>query len=283
MRFGLYLPNYGEFSDVRALGDLADEAEVGGWHGVFLFDTIQPFEPDSYFPVVDPWLALMAIALATERIRFGTLVTALARRRPANVARETVTLDQASRGRLVLGVGLGYGPAGDPELAGLGEDSDPIVKAAKLDEGLEILTGLWSGAPFSYASRYNRVQETSFLPTPFQTPRIPIWVGGFWPHLRPMRRAAHYDGVFPLDLDWQGSGFLSPEEAHAVKSFVDKHRTGHDPFDVVFSPGYPDNRPVATPDVLAAYAEAGVTWWLENATSLDHTRERAWEGPPAIR
>ena len=190
VRFGLYVANYGEFSDVRALGELAREAEVGGWDGIFLFDSIQPSEPGSYEPVADPWLALMAIALATERIRFGTLVTPLARRRPPKLDRETVTLDQASRGRLLLGVGLGYGPSADPEFAGLGEDSDPVVRAAKLDEGLEVLTGLWSGKPFSHAGQYYQVQETTFLPTPVQTPRIPIWVGGFWPNRRPMRRAA---------------------------------------------------------------------------------------------
>ena len=281
MRFALYVANYGEFSDVRALGELAREAEVGGWDGIFLFDSIQPSELGSDELVADPWLALMAIALATERIRFGTLVTALARRRPPKLARETVTLDQASRGRLVLGVGLGYGPSADPEFAGLGEDPDPIVRAAKLDEGLEVLTGLWSGKPFSHAGQYYQVQETTFLPSPVQTPRIPIWVGGFWPNRRPMRRAARYDGVFPLHLDWADGAFLSPEDMKAVKSFVAERRTGNEPFDVVFSASYPDNEPSPTSDVLAAYAEAGVTWWLENATSLEQARTRAWEGPPA--
>jgi alkanesulfonate monooxygenase SsuD/methylene tetrahydromethanopterin reductase-like flavin-dependent oxidoreductase (luciferase family) len=104
---------------------LAREAEFGGWDGIFLFDAVSPFEPGSYLPLVDPWLALIAIALATERIRFGALVTAVARRRPAQLARQTVTLDRASGGRLVVGVGLGYGPAADPEFAGLGEESDP--------------------------------------------------------------------------------------------------------------------------------------------------------------
>ena len=155
MRFGLYLPNCGEFSDVRAVGELAREAEFGGWDGIFLLDAVSPFEPGSYLPMVDPRLALMAIALATERIRFGALVTSVARRRPAQLARQTVTLDRASGGRLVVGVGLGYGPAADPEFAGLGEESDPIVRAAKLDEGLEVLTGLVAWRGFSYAGQYN--------------------------------------------------------------------------------------------------------------------------------
>ncbi len=282
VRFGLYLANYGEFSDVRALGDLAREAEVGGWDGIFLFDTIQPFEPGTYEPLADPFLALLAIALATERIRFGTLVTPLARRRPAKVARETVTLDRASRGRLVLGVGLGYGPSADPEFTDLGEDPDPVVRAAKLDEGLQVLTGLWSGEPFAHTGPYYQVRETTFLPRPVQTPRIPIWVGGLWPHRRPMRRAARYDGVFPLHLDWAAGGLLSPAEINAVRSYIVERRADNAPFDVVFSPSYPDNRPSPTPDWLAAYAEAGVTWWLENVTSLDQAKARAWEGPLAV-
>ena len=115
------LPNCGEFSDVRAVGELACEAEFGGWGGIFLFDAVSPFEPGSCLPLVDPWPALMAIGLATERVRFGVLVTAVARRRPAQLARQSVTLDRASGGRLVVGVGLGYGPAADPEFTGLGE------------------------------------------------------------------------------------------------------------------------------------------------------------------
>ena len=282
VKFGLYVANYGDFSNVRALGGLAREAEVGGWDGIFLFDSIQPSEAGSYEPVADPWLALMAIALATERIRFGTLVTALARRRPAKLARETVTLDQASGGRLVLGVGLGYGPSAGPEFAGFGEDPDPVVRAAKLDEGLEVLIGLWSGKPFSHTGRYYQVQETTFLPSPVQTPRIPIWVAGFWPNRRPLRRAARYDGVFPLHLDWAGGSFLSPEEIRSIRSYVAERRAGNEPFDVVFSAGYPDNQPSPTAAALAAYAEAGVTWWLENATSLEQARARAWEGPTAV-
>jgi alkanesulfonate monooxygenase SsuD/methylene tetrahydromethanopterin reductase-like flavin-dependent oxidoreductase (luciferase family) len=283
MKFGLVMNTAGEFSDVRALTKLARDAEAGGWDGFFLFDSIQPFAPDSYLPLADPWLALMAVALSTERIRFGTMVTALARRRAPKVARDTVTLDRTSRGRLVFGVGLGYGPASDPEFTALGEDSDPRVRGAKLDENLEVLTGLWSGEPFAYSGRYCTVQETVFLPKPVQSPRIPIWVGGLWPNHRPMLRAARYDGVFPIHREWGNGGFLSPEDIHAVKSFVGEHRASDDPFEVIFSPSYPDNLPAATPETITAYADSGVTWWLENVISMDGGVRRAREGPMTNR
>ncbi len=107
---------------------------------------------------------------------------------------------------MVFGVGVGYGNATDSEFAGLGEETDPKVRAAWLDEGLEVLTGLWSGQPFAYSGRFNEIRETVFLPTPVQRPRIPIWVGGFWPNQPPMRRAARFDSVFPLHRDWAEGG-----------------------------------------------------------------------------
>jgi alkanesulfonate monooxygenase SsuD/methylene tetrahydromethanopterin reductase-like flavin-dependent oxidoreductase (luciferase family) len=283
VKFGLLMSATGEFSNVRLLGDVARDAETGGWDGIFLFDLIQPFAPGTYQPLADPWLALMAIALATKNLRIGTLVTAVARRRPAKLARETATIDRASDGRFVLGVGLGYGPVADPEFVGLGESSDPRVRAAKLDEGLEVLTGLWSGKPYSHAGDHFQVHETVFLPTPVQTPRIPIWVGGEWPNHRPMRRAARFDGVFPVHKEWARGAYLLPEDIRAVKTYIAEQRDNDEPFDVVFSPSYPDNQPLATPDALWAYAESGATWWLENLTVFDRARKRAREGPPTLK
>src|SRR5262249_15676842 len=154
-----------------------------GWDGFFLYDQIASEGPKR---LIDPLVALTAIALNTERIRFGPLVTPLARRRPWKVAREAATLAHLSHGRVVLGVGLG---ADRHEFDDLGETEDPKTRAAMLDESLDVLTGLWSGAPFSYSGQHYRLREALFLPPPVQTPRIPIWVGGIWPTRAPFRRA----------------------------------------------------------------------------------------------
>ncbi len=141
MKFGLLLPNFGDHSHPRKLAELANVAEDAGWDGFFIFDHILPSVPGT--PVVDPWIAMSAIAMVTNRIRLGTMVTPLPRRRPWKLARETASLDALSDGRLVLGLGLGGPP--DREFETFGEESDDKIRAAQLDEGLEVLTGLWKG------------------------------------------------------------------------------------------------------------------------------------------
>ena len=168
MKFSFNIQNFAPFDDVHRVVELAKEAEAGGWDGFFLWDHIHWDGP----PMLDPWVTLAAIAMATERIRFGALVTPLARRRPWTLARETVTLDHLSRGRLIVGAGLGF-PV-DVEFERLGEETDDRVRAQKLDEGLDILTGLWSGEPFSYQGEHYQLDNVTFLPRPVQQPRIPI-------------------------------------------------------------------------------------------------------------
>ena len=172
MRFGISVPNIGDLGTLIELGVEADRAD---WDGYFVWDHMR-FHEGFPVPVFDPWVALGAIAARTERVRIGTLVTPVARRRPWKLARETVTLDHLSGGRAILGVGLGYPPDADLEL--LGEERDDRVRAAKLDEGLEVLTRLWSGEPFDLGGEYFQVRETQFQPAPLQRPRIPIWVAG---------------------------------------------------------------------------------------------------------
>jgi alkanesulfonate monooxygenase SsuD/methylene tetrahydromethanopterin reductase-like flavin-dependent oxidoreductase (luciferase family) len=185
MQYALDLPPFGELADARALAALAHEAEDAGWDGFFIWDHIQT-EPS--MPVADPWVALSALAMTTERIRLGALVTPLPRRRPWKLARETVTLDRLSNGRLILGVGIGS-DHWHHELSTFGEPVDDQTRAAMLDEGLEVLTGLWSGEPFSHQGQHYTVQSARFLPMPVQSPRIPIWVAGIWPRKAPLRRA----------------------------------------------------------------------------------------------
>jgi alkanesulfonate monooxygenase SsuD/methylene tetrahydromethanopterin reductase-like flavin-dependent oxidoreductase (luciferase family) len=109
--------------------------------GSFLFWDHILYRKSRRLPIVDPWVALAAVAMNTENIRIGTTVTPVARRRAWKLARETSTLDRFSGGRLILSVGLGDPP--DAEFKYFGEETDDKVRAAKLDEGLEILVGLW--------------------------------------------------------------------------------------------------------------------------------------------
>src|SRR5215831_7955477 len=154
MHFGIHLPIFGPYGDALRLADLAAEAEEAGWDGFFLWDAVANALP---LPLVDPWVALTAIALNTKRIRLGPLVTPLSRRRPWKVARETVTLDHLSRGRLILAVGLGF--IDDGGYAKVGETLDSKVRAELLDEALAILDGLWSGQPFSFQGKHYHIEE----------------------------------------------------------------------------------------------------------------------------
>jgi alkanesulfonate monooxygenase SsuD/methylene tetrahydromethanopterin reductase-like flavin-dependent oxidoreductase (luciferase family) len=201
MRYAVNVPNFEDYGDARTVAGLAADAEAAGWDGFFVWDHLA-FVKAWRLRIADPWVLLTAVALATERLRLGPMVTPLPRRRPWKLARETVTLDRLSGGRLVLGVGLGEPP--EDEYGSFGEPTDPVVRAAMLDEGLEVLTRLWSGETVSFQGRHYRVDQVAFQPTPVQRPRIPIWVAGAWPRPGPLRRAARFDGSCPLKVDATG-------------------------------------------------------------------------------
>ena len=278
MKYGLYLPNFGPFGDARLLAELARDAERAGWDGFFLWDHIaRPGAP----PVVDPWIALAAIAVATEHIRIGALVTPLARRRPWKVARETVSLDRLSNGRLIFGAGLGSAGGAEVEWAAFAEETDLARRGRILDEGLEILCGLWRGEPFHFEGREHRVRGAHFLPTPLQSPRIPVWIAAYWPHQPPLRRAARWDGLFALFRDGPPRDVQQLAEAVAL---VRSLRTSDTDFDVVYCA---DHETAVEP-----YARAGATWWLANLKPeafggswrepwpLERMRARIASGPP---
>ena len=284
MQCGVYVPNFGAFGSARTLADVAADAEAAGWDGVFIWDHIaRPFSTD----LVDPWVALAAIALRTTRVRIGALVTPLPRRRPWKVARETVSLDRLSTGRLVFGVGSGSPGGRDVEWASFGEALDGAARGAMLDEALAVLTRLWSGERVSFAGRHYHVRSAQFRPTPLQSPRIPIWVAATWPHQPPLRRAARWDGVFP----WFGRDAESIERLTSVVSTVRAHRGSAAPFDVVYATR-PLSRDARGAAEWAAAAAAGATWWLERiepeyfgATPqgpwpLDAMRAHIRQGPP---
>jgi alkanesulfonate monooxygenase SsuD/methylene tetrahydromethanopterin reductase-like flavin-dependent oxidoreductase (luciferase family) len=278
MHYGISAPNFGEYSDPRLLAALAHEAEIAGWDGFFPWDHITWPGP---VPVADPWVVLAAMAMQTERILLGPMVTAPPRRRPWKLARETVTLDHLSGGRLILGVGLGFWQ--HEEFEALGEAGSPQRRAAKLDESLAVLTGLWSGTPFSYHGTQYQVNNVCFLPTPVQQPRIPIWVAGGWPTKAPFRRAARWDGVFPINRDPANTPPLTPSAMRDVVAYVKVHRVGEAPFEVVYAGQTPGRDPAADAALVVPYAEAGVTWWLELASrrAPAEMRERIRRGPPS--
>src|SRR5215467_3934781 len=183
MRCELCIPTTCRTGDFRALVELAALAEEAGWDAIFLEDYITHwYAPDA--PTCDPWVLLSAIAQQTTRVLLGISVTPLSRRRPWKVAREGVTLDHLSNGRLVLGVGLG--DVREPGFTHVGEVTDARQRAKMLDEALEVMTGLWSGQPFSYQGEHYQVHDLTFLPRPYQNPRIPILVGASWPHKGPI-------------------------------------------------------------------------------------------------
>jgi len=230
------------------LADLAALAEERGWDGFFLWDHIKHLPPVR--AVADPWVAMAAIATATQRLRIGPMVTPLSRRRIEKLARETVTLDHLSAGRLTLGVGLGSDRT--RELEEFGEIVDPRQRARLLDEGLDRLTAYWAG---------------EFEPPPVQKPRIPVWVAGRWPKRRPLKRAARWDGFFPIDLPGPDAlGELS-EEIRALRT-----DSGH--LDIVVE--------VEAGSGIAPWEAAGATWVLtpfESSPRLDEVREAIEAGP----
>src|SRR5215469_2258870 len=176
MRFAINVPNFGEFGEARTLIDLARAAEDHGWDGFFIWDHIYTFDEKSggELPMADPFTTLAAIATETKRIRIGALVTPLPRRRPWKLAREAVTVDRLAGGRLILGAGIGWNAWG--EYSRFGEDPSERLHGEMLDEGLAILTGLWTGEPFSFQGKHYTIQQSRFLPCPVQSPRIPIWL-----------------------------------------------------------------------------------------------------------
>ena len=281
MKFGLSVPNIGALASVQKILTVATDAEASGWDGVFLWDSLAGFPAGSNPPTCDPWIALGAIAISTERVRIGTMITPVARRRPWKLARETVTLDRLSNGRLTLGVGLGN-PSDDFSL--FGEDAEDRTRAAKLDEGLEILVGLWSAQPFSFQGEHFKVLETQFRPPPAQQPCIPIWVGGQWPNKGPFRRAARFEGVYPVKAE--GSQVLSMDEVRAAIEYTRSHRDTDADFDVVLAGKADKQGRQERGPALREYAAAGATWWLTELggmlSDVDAMRAYVRAGPPTV-
>jgi alkanesulfonate monooxygenase SsuD/methylene tetrahydromethanopterin reductase-like flavin-dependent oxidoreductase (luciferase family) len=271
------LPNVGEFGDPQLLMDLGVAAEQSGWDGVFVWDHVLYHDPG--WPVANPTVALAAIAARTSRARLGVLMTALPRRRVQVVARETASLDRLSDGRLIFGAGLG---SMDAEYTAFGEAAALRVRAEKLDESLQVLDALWSGGPVRFAGRHVRVDGIRMLPTPVQRPRIPIWCAGRWPATAGFRRAARWDGVMPTHAGYGKGTTMPPDALGTIIATISDQRGGLSGFDVAVEGR---TTPAEAAGVVAAYAEAGLTWWVEAMGwwrgGIAEARSRIAAGPPS--
>jgi alkanesulfonate monooxygenase SsuD/methylene tetrahydromethanopterin reductase-like flavin-dependent oxidoreductase (luciferase family) len=288
MRFSVNIPNFGDFADATTVARTAAAAEEAGWDGLLIWDHVVH---DKHLrqgqPFGDPWMLLTAAALATTRLRLGTLVTPVARRRPHQLARQVATLDRLSDGRVIFGAGLG-GPI-DDEYGSFGEPTEPAVLAERLDEGLELINRYWSGDPVDFDGRHFKACDVTLLPTTVQRPRPPIWIGGFWPHRRPMRRAARWDGAAPLFTEARHGVVPSVDQVRDLVSYVRKHRDEPArPFDVVLGGATSGNRRQAG-EVIRPLADAGATWWderhLQTSDALHRyaaVLRRIEQGPPRV-
>jgi alkanesulfonate monooxygenase SsuD/methylene tetrahydromethanopterin reductase-like flavin-dependent oxidoreductase (luciferase family) len=293
LRRGLAVPCFAD--DPADLVQLGVGAERAGLDGYFLWDhLVHADSGEGLPPIVDPWQVLAVVAARTSRIKLGTMITPVARRRPWKLAKEVTTLDLLSGGRVILGVGLG-----DPahaEFGLFGEPTDRRVRAELLDEGLDVLAGLWSGQPFSHEGKHFTVGPVRFSPSPVQRPRVPIWVGGILPRSGllaraarrvagmhsssgPVARAARWDGFVPIHPGRPGDRATVGEIAAARDKIAGLRGTTAG-FDIAVWGELDTAGRVAAR--LPAYRDAGATWWLESPGSppgwLDVVRERLQHG-----
>jgi alkanesulfonate monooxygenase SsuD/methylene tetrahydromethanopterin reductase-like flavin-dependent oxidoreductase (luciferase family) len=248
--------------------ELAQEAEAAGWDGVFLSDDW-----------MTAWIILTAIAMRTQRIRLGTMLTPLPEQLPWYVAAQTATLDQLSGGRVILTAGLGIL---EPRKGG---SLNNKARAERLDEALSILESRWRGEALRTASEghYSHLQEMhssvevrTYMPQ--QKPRIPIWVVG-GPKQSQLQRAACWDGAVIGG---------SPKELRERKDAIDALRSSPSSLDIITEGETPHDDPARAAAIVCAYAEAGATWWLESRWEWEgvprngEMRMRIRSGPPRI-
>lgn len=249
LRFAVSLPNLAEAAE---LVDLARAAEEAGWDGVLLWEHVHGAAGQPV-PVSDPWVTLGAVAACTRRVRIGTSITPLPRRLPQEVARQVVTLDRLSGGRAILGVGLGEPPE---EHTAYGRSADPRELAERLDEGLEVLDGLWTGAAFDHEGRHHVVRGAQYVPRARQEPRVPVWTSCVVQNDATLGRAARWDGVFLAAIGEGGS--IDPVPVGRVRDARDellRRRGSLDGYDIAVTlPALPGDAEAG------AYRAAGATW-----------------------
>lgn len=278
MRYGIVLTT-GDAADVAHLAVLAEQS---GWEAIFTWEPVWG---------VDAWVALTAAAMRTSTIRLGTMLTPLPRRKPWDLATTTATLDRLSGGRVILSVGLGALHEG---WTAFEADEGRRQRAELLDEGLDVLFGLWQGQPFSYQGKHYRVSPTTFaVPAPpVQQPRITTWCVGLVGARRSMRRAARCDGLLPNFRNAGGEvaegryplGQWATAVAEITALRAEQHLAG--PYDVVYETATDMSDRAAAIAHAQEVADLGVTWYLDadwaqqSDDPIAALRRRIAAGPP---
>ena len=217
LRHGLSVPLFGDLAEPAAMLELARLADDRGWDGIFPWDHVLADGPR---PVADVWVVLAAVATVTERVLLGPMVTPLPRRRPQKLAREVVTLDRLSGGRVVLGLGLGVDHA--RELSAFGEVVDARERGADARRGPG-----GAGRPVGRGEVLHRgphytADGVRFLPTAARPGGVPIWMAARTMAEAPLRRAAGRDGLFVIER--------TPEEVASMLGVVAGVRGGLEGF-----------------------------------------------------
>ena len=275
MKFGFVLP----WGDARTAANLAREAELAGWDGFFVPEAIWH---------IDAWVALTAAALNTNRIRLGTMLSALPRMRPWKLASESATLDNLSNGRVILSLGMGalfMGYQAFPD-----EVTDLKTRAELLDEGIDLLNLLYQGKALDYKGHHYHLKLTAmdeqfYPPPPVQQPRIPLWVVGVWPRLRSMNRVLKCDGLIAEAMDADGQFIkLQPQHVRQMKAYIDDNRSATSAFDIIVEGQTLGLGDAQMADLLSPWTEAGATWWIETLfdVSFEELTNRLRQGPAAI-
>jgi alkanesulfonate monooxygenase SsuD/methylene tetrahydromethanopterin reductase-like flavin-dependent oxidoreductase (luciferase family) len=281
MRFGFVVP----FATEHEFIDLARLGEHHGWDGVFTWEALYS---------IDAWVLLGATAMATERIRLGTLLTPAARYRPWDLASDVGTVDRLSGGRAILSVGLGAPHDG---WTAFEPDEGRAVRARRLDECLDVYAGLLGGDPLTYAGEYYSARPYDF-PKPEATPQRPhppVWVVGAptpgGGRQRSLERAARWQGLIPAVHPPDGE----PKTVDAFSAVVDPVRRLRserglpwDGYDVVIEADSWGSFARLEPAEPAAWADAGATWWVESwwdvpagPDGVAELRRRVAHGPPS--
>ena len=255
MKCGISIANFGVSSKPQDYAKLAKTVEEAGWDGVFVSDSFNPFDFYS-----DPWTVLASISSQTDQLTLGTWLTPVPAQQPWRLARSAATLDQLSNGRLLLGVGLGT-PDDYKTYEG---EYKPKALGRKYDEALEIITRLWSGEEVFFSGEFFTVNGGKLSVLPVQKPRIPIVMGCWWPHKKPFRRAANWDGIMPA---WPAMypGVVGPQGEKATDTYEGELRaliryyrglTGYESREIILPAGHENLR-------LDLFRELGATWLID--------------------
>lgn len=255
MQVGVNVPNAG---DPATLVRFAVDLEAAGYDGFFVWDHLQLVQA-MRLELVDPWVLLGAVAHATERIRLGTMVTPLPRRRPWKLAKEISSLDHLSGGRVICGFGLGFPP--DSEFEIFGEEHRLAQRARTADEALGLLDRFLRGEAVVHRGEHYSV-EARLLPACVQAPRPPFWIAATRPHGKPLERARRWDGVFPI-------GDELPPRPEELEDYVG---------DLLARPGYTVACGWHPEHSRQEYEATGLDWLIESTWPeegwLDELRER---------